>query len=69
MLTNENMTLIEAFFISSGYAEGELKQKLIDLQTVLVDGSETEIIEAFRELRDFYKSDVQFDQYLEQLAI
>ncbi|MES9677433.1 hypothetical protein, partial [Bacillus safensis] len=69
MLTNDNMTLIKAFSISSSYAEGELRKKLIDLQTVLVDGSETEIIEAFRELRDFYKSDVQFDQYLEQLAI
>ncbi|CUB23997.1 hypothetical protein BN2127_JRS3_03675 [Bacillus safensis] len=69
MLTNENMTLIKAFSISSDYAEGELKKKLIDLQNILIDGSDKEVIESFRKLRDFYKSDVQFDQYLEQLAI
>ncbi|MFB8733954.1 hypothetical protein ACEQPO_08420 [Bacillus sp. SL00103] len=35
----------------------------------MVDGTEKEVIEAFRVLRDFYKSDVQFDQFMEQLAI
>ncbi|MBK4211057.1 hypothetical protein EGI07_02385 [Bacillus pumilus] len=69
MLTNENMTLLEAFSTCTGYAEGELKKKLIDLRAVLVDGTEKEVIEAFRVLRDFYKSDVQFDQFLEQLGI